>query len=100
MADFSMMNAIASEIGEKRLFEMAKAYIMYVEDKRSGIAPPGFIWGGEFTPLPESPGYTDTYVPMLCTPRSTTAISPRRLDCKISYSIYGQCLFLFLYIPL
>jgi len=37
--DFSILNALAVEIGENRLLEMAKAYVAYVEDKRAGISP-------------------------------------------------------------
>jgi hypothetical protein len=37
--DFSILNALAVEIGENRLLEMAKAYVAYVEDKRAGVSP-------------------------------------------------------------
>lgn len=45
--DFSILNALAVEIGEQRVLEISMAYVKYVETKRSGIAPliPG--WGGQ-----------------------------------------------------
>lgn len=37
--NFSILNALAAEIGEKRVLQMATAYIKYVQVKRDGIAP-------------------------------------------------------------
>lgn len=44
MADFLLLNALAAEIGEERLLSMAKAYISYVEEKKSGIRPTLKTW--------------------------------------------------------
>ena len=77
MADFSLMNAIAAEIGEQRLIDMAKAYIMYVEDKHSGIPPPILIWGGEATSISEPFALR---IKRPSRPMNIGSISPHRYD--------------------
>ncbi len=69
--DFSLLNALAAEIGEQRLLEMAKAYVVYVEEKRSGI-PPMFTWGGEVEPRGDSPLFRpiDSFPLKLMSPRT------------------------------
>lgn len=37
--NFSILNALAAEIGEKRVLQMANAYIKHIQMKRDGIAP-------------------------------------------------------------
>jgi len=59
--NFSIMNALAAEIGEKRVLQMATAYIKYVQLKRDGIAP--------WAPIKRAQSQ-----------KSLESLSPRRLD--------------------
>lgn len=85
--DFSILNALAVELGEQRVLEMSMAYVKYVDTKRSGITPliPG--WGGERRPI--SPLVTRTFdvddfivpgAPMKSLLERANLISPKRLD--------------------
>lgn len=88
--DFSILNALAAEIGEQRVLEMSMAYTKYVEMKRSGIAPliPG--WGGErraisplvirrIVDLDDSPRAPGAPIKQSLLERARLA-SPRRID--------------------
>jgi len=86
--DFSILNALAVELGEQRVLEMSMAYVKYVETKRSGIAPSIPGWGGERRAI--SPLVTRTFdVDDFTVPGAplkkgllerANLISPKRLD--------------------
>jgi hypothetical protein len=93
--DFSLMNALAAEIGENRVLEMAHAYIAYVEAKRGGISPPSFRqiwseWGGQVSePIPS--GFLSVSSPITVNRsvglriRSSGNNSPQRVDFQEPY---------------
>jgi hypothetical protein len=84
--DFSILNALAVELGEQRVLEMSMAYVKYVDTKRSGITPliPG--WGGQRRPI--SPlvvrsldvDSTPPGAPVKGLLERANLVSPRRLD--------------------
>lgn len=80
--NFSILNALAAEIGEKRVLQMATAYIKYVEAKRDGIAPPAPIKRAQSQKSLESlsPRRLDFQEPL-----PTPGNSPGRLDYRESF---------------